>query len=161
MRLTKNFTLEELCHSATAQRLGLVNWCEPGSDECDNLLTLCTDVVQIVRDRYGPTIISSGYRILELNRRLGSSDNSKHITGQAADIIVPGVDHRDVFRWMKIKLPYHKLILEHCYSTDEQGWIHVSHISDAANATETYLAVSEDGKTVYRPYTYGKIGDEL
>lgn len=42
--------------------------------------------LQLLRDRYGKINISSAYRCLEKNRRIGSKDSSQHVLGTATDI---------------------------------------------------------------------------
>ena len=82
MRLSKNFTLEEMV--ATSHRklqdtptLGIVQ----------NLQKLCVLVLQPLRDILGaPVYINSGYRSKRLNARVGGVPNSRHLQGRAADI---------------------------------------------------------------------------
>lgn len=85
MKLSKNFTLEEMCYSSTANARGLQNY--PSQKAIDNLQKLCVEVLQPIRDKYGKAIfVNSGYRNPELNRVVGGSQSSQHITGCAADI---------------------------------------------------------------------------
>ena len=66
MRLSKNFTYEELTHSSVAERKGLRNRPKTKEDEkkvIENLKALCMEVLQPLRDYLGkPVVISSGYR---------------------------------------------------------------------------------------------------
>ena len=48
MKLSKNFTSEELVRSTTAQRLRINN--EPSSKELASLTVLATDILQPLRD---------------------------------------------------------------------------------------------------------------
>ena len=59
MRLSKNFTLTEFTKSQTALRLGIDN--TPRDEHLDAAKLLFETVVQPVRDRFGPTVINSGY----------------------------------------------------------------------------------------------------
>lgn len=43
------------------------------------------DVMQKLRDKYGNTIITSGFRCIKHNQKVDGSYNSKHLTGQACD----------------------------------------------------------------------------
>ena len=43
------------------------------------------DNLQKLRDKYGNTIITSGYRCPNWNRKVGGASNSAHLKGQAAD----------------------------------------------------------------------------
>ena len=48
--------------------------------------------LQKLRDKTDrPIIVTSGYRCKEHNRAVGGSENSLHLTGQAADITCPGM----------------------------------------------------------------------
>jgi uncharacterized protein YcbK (DUF882 family) len=85
MRLSKNFTLEEMSYSSTADAKGISNY--PDQKAQENLKKLCKDILQPIRDKFGKAIyINSGYRNPQLNRLLGGSQSSQHITGAAADI---------------------------------------------------------------------------
>lgn len=75
MQLSKNFTLEEMTKSATAQRLGINN--APKVDEVDNLKKLCEKILQPLREEYKkPIIVSSGFRSEKLNNAVGGSSTS-------------------------------------------------------------------------------------
>ena len=128
MRLSENFSLWELTKSQTAERKGISN--VPGEEEIKNLTALCKNVLQVVRSYYGvPIKPSSGYRCLALNNAIGSRPTSQHITGQAVDFEVPGVDNKVVARWIKDNLTYDQLILEY-YKEGQlnSGWVHVSYV---------------------------------
>jgi len=71
MKLSKNFTLQELTKSDTAVRLGIAN--EPNSDQIEKLQNLCETVLQPVRDKFGPVVVTSGFRSAELCVKIGSS----------------------------------------------------------------------------------------
>jgi zinc D-Ala-D-Ala carboxypeptidase len=61
MKLSKNFSLAELCKSQTATRMGMDN--NPSEDEQENLRLLCERVLQPIRDHFNHVVtISSGYR---------------------------------------------------------------------------------------------------
>ena len=135
MRLTKNFSLEEMVRSETAARLGINN--EPGTIPMENMKRLAEAILQPLRDAYGkPIIVSSGYRSPALNKAVGGVPNSQHQYGQAADIQAPrkcpkGEDgktwdykreNRRLFELIQeLRLPYQQLINENGYS-----WIQVS-----------------------------------
>lgn len=128
MKITKNFTLEELLRSATASRLGIPN--SPSTSVTHNLILLCNHILQPLRNAYGkPIIVNSGYRSPELNRAIGGAKNSQHMRGQAADIkgtpsatSTHAQENRRLFDLIqKLNLPFDQLIDEKNYS-----WIHVS-----------------------------------
>lgn len=87
--LTLHFTLAELTHSQTANRLGIDN--TPTSEIIDNL-TRTAQTLERVRVLLGsrPITISSGYRSPDLNRVVKGARASAHLFGLAADFICPG-----------------------------------------------------------------------
>ncbi len=71
-------------------------------------------------------VITSGCRSPMLNRHVGGAPNSQHITGEAADFYVPGIDNLTVAIWIRDNLVFDQLILEY-YQGGNSGWIHVSY----------------------------------
>jgi zinc D-Ala-D-Ala carboxypeptidase len=128
MRLSENFTLRELTKSQTAERKGIPN--EPSKEEIENLRALCKNVLQPVRDNYRvPITPSSGYRSPSLNTAIGSRCTSQHVTGQAVDFEVPGVNNKVLAHWIMDKLVFDQLILEYYKEGEpESGWVHVSYV---------------------------------
>lgn len=126
MKLSKNFSLEEMIKSSTATRLGIEN--VPGVEEIENLEALAVNILQKVRDHYGKSFSpNSGFRCLELNRALKSKDTSQHVKGEAADIEVPGVSNYDLACWIRDNLAFDKCILEFYTPGDpSSGWVHVT-----------------------------------
>ncbi len=153
MRLSDNFTLAELCKSATANRLGIDN--TPNVHEIDKLRRLAIQVLQPIRDEFGPVKVNSGYRCLELNRAIGSKDTSQHTKGEAADIEVVGLSNWELAFWIKENLVYDQLLLEFCWSHDDyisgndvidlnKGWCHISRVLGEDNRNEI-LQINSEG----------------
>jgi len=85
MKLSKNFSLEELTFSITANNHGINN--TPNAEAKACLRRLAVDVLQPIRDAWGqPIVVTSGYRCPRLNKAVGGVANSQHVYGQAADI---------------------------------------------------------------------------
>lgn len=62
----------------------------PLNDELENNLTRLQIAVSKLREAYGkPLLISSGYRPKKINKAVGGSKNSAHLTCQAVDIADP------------------------------------------------------------------------
>ena len=119
------FTLDELIHSDTADRLGIDN--TPTSDAISNLDALVTNVLDNLRGEWGrPIIVTSGYRCKELNAAVGGTHNSQHLKGQAADIVSDDFDEfrRFVRRWCKDN-EFDQCIFEH---SGGREWIHISYV---------------------------------
>ena len=149
MRLSKNFTLQEYTKSQTALRLGIDN--QPGYEHLDKATKLFENVVQKVRDKFGVTVINSGYRGAKLNEAIGGSSNSQHCKGEAVDIECPGTSNYEVAKFIEDTLDYDQLILEfYTPGIPDSGWVHVSYKSEG-NRKQSLTAMKENGKTVYKP----------
>ena len=148
MKLSENFTMAEFIKSDTANRLGIDN--TPEGEHLEAAKELFENVVQKVRDHFGPTVLNSGYRCPELNEAVRGSKTSQHCKGEAADIEVPGVANADVANWIVENLDFDQVILEF-YTPGEpsSGWVHVSYKADGTNRKSVLTASRVDGKTVY------------
>lgn len=147
-KLSENFTLREYLKSQTAERRGIDN--TPSQAHLDNAFTLFQRVVQPVRDHFGPTIVTSGYRSPALNAAIGGSPRSQHQMGQAVDIEVPGVPTAEVAQWIADNLTFDQLILEFYNPKDiNSGWVHVSYVLVGGNRGEVLTASRINGVTEY------------
>ena len=136
MKLTKNFSLQEMTKSQTALRKGIDN--TPTPDKIEPLTLLCEKVLQPVRDHFDrPVIITSGYRSPELCVAIGSKVTSQHTKGQAADFEVPGVSNMEVAQWIADNCEFDQLILE-CFTGGNTGWIHCSYVHEPRKELLTY-----------------------
>jgi hypothetical protein len=149
MNLSPNFTLKELTKSDYAIRNGIPN--EPNMDQIVKLKELCQKILQPVRNHFGPVTVTSGFRSPELCVKIGSSVNSQHANGEAADFEVPGVDNANVAYWIKDNLEdWDQMILEfYTLGEPNSGWVHCSY-SDKPRK-QFLRAFKEDGKTKYKP----------
>ena len=153
MKLSNNFSLKEMTASQTAERKGISN--NPSEDHMNNLKELCENVLQKVRDHYNKVVsVSSGYRSPELCVAIGSSTNSQHAKGQAADFEVYGLSNADLCKWIAENLEFDQLILEyHNIGEPNSGWIHCSYRSNGENRKQILRAYrNESGKTCYESY---------
>ena len=148
MKLTENFSLLELTKSQTAERKGIDN--TPSPAHRDNLKSLCTRILQPIRDHFGRVVsVSSGYRSEALCIAIGSKISSQHAKGQAADFEIYGLSNGELAEWIRENLDYDQLILE--FWTPESpnnGWIHCSYNSEG-NRKEYLRAYKNEGKTKY------------
>ena len=154
MKLTANFTLDELTKSQTAERKGINN--NPSPEQIENLKALAVNILQPVRAHFDkPLIISSGFRCAQLCIEIGSSVNSQHCADNeaaAADFEIWGTDNEVLATWIKSELEFDQLILEF-YKDNEptSGWIHCSYSTDH-NRHQSLRAMREDGKVIYKPW---------
>ena len=140
--------MAEFIKSDTANRLGIDN--TPQGEHLENAKELFENVVQKVRDHFGPTVLNSGYRCPELNEAVRGSKTSQHCHGEAADIEVPGVANGELAQWIVDNLDFDQVILEF-YTPGEpsSGWVHVTYKKDGSNRKKALTAAKVDGKTVY------------
>ena len=150
MKLSPNFSLAEMIKSDTALRLDMEN--EPDDDHIDNMIALCENVLQKVRDHYGKGVkVNSGFRHPDVNAKVGGSKTSDHCKGMAADIEIPGVANADLAEWIVENCEFRQVILEfYTPGVPDSGWVHVSYNPDD-NKKQVLTAMKENGKTVYKP----------
>ena len=144
MKLSKHFSLSELTKSDTAIRKGIDN--TPNDQEVENLILLCNEILEPVREHYGiPFAPNSGFRCLDLNRAIGSSDKSQHVSGNAVDFEIPGLDNKEVALWVMANCDFDQLILEF-YKEGEpsSGWVHCSYDVDKEHRKSARIF---DGRT--------------
>ena len=150
MKLSTNFSLNELTKSQTAERKGIDN--TPSAEHQENLRSLCTHVVPPIRDHFSRVVsVSSGYRSPELCTAIGSKITSQHAKGEAADFEIFGVSNKELADYINETLDYDQLILEYWKESDpNSGWVHCSY-SENNNRKQYLKAVKVDGRTKYEP----------
>lgn len=85
-RISKNFRFSEFTKSDVASRYHITNAITSWAIR-DNIIALVENVLQPLRDAWEkPLFINSGYRCLELNKKVGGVPTSQHVLGQAADV---------------------------------------------------------------------------
>ena len=150
MKLSDNFSLNELTKSQTAERKGIDN--TPSPTHQDNLKSLCEMILQPVRDHFSRVVsVSSGYRSPELCAAIGSKSTSQHARGEAADFEIFGVSNKELADWINENLTYDQLILEYWKESDpNSGWVHCSY-TNGSNRKQYLRAYKENGSTKYEP----------
>jgi len=143
-----NFRYREFTKSSIAKRFGIKNI--PNDSNWYNIELLVQNVLQPIRNEFGPIRITSGFRSVELCRKIGSSPNSNHTRGQAADIepYDSSVQLVDIMKFVYDNLEYRELIAE--YFPD--GWIHVAY---RAGDNNKQLKLKD------RDHNYSRVGMEF
>lgn len=155
MKLTKNFSLEELIRSNTAERKGIDN--SPTAEHIHNLVALCENILQPLRDRVKHSIrITSGYRSERLNTAIGGASrdgkpSSEHCYGKAADIklVIDGENRSEILYLaiLEMGIPFRQMIWE--FGTeDTPSWVHIS-FNKEDNKRQTLRAYKEGTRTKY------------
>ena len=130
MKLSKNFSLEEMCRSNTASVRGLPN--VPNAEQVKNLQQLCENVLQPLRNHLGkPVVINSGFRSQAVNMAVGGAKNSQHTKGEAADIKCKDYPYaKEIYTWIMDNLKFDQVILER---KGKAVWVHVSFRTNGKN----------------------------
>ena len=158
MRLSKNFTLQELIKSNTALRLNMDN--TPTKEGIIKLRLLAANLLQPIRNDLGSIRITSGYRSPALSQAIGSSANSQHCRYEAVDcqFVKRGkMDNLKIYQTIvDLDLDFDQAILEFGDSTEYNdpmcpAWVHLSwKVID--NRKEVLIAYKDiNNKTKYRP----------
>lgn len=145
-QLTPNFTLAEFLASDTATRKGLQNI--PDAKALIAIRTCAAPGMQRVRDCLGvPISITSGYRSPLVNRAVGSSSTSQHLSGNAVDFKAPAFGTPlEIAR----KLVANKLRIGFDQLIQEGGWVHISWVPTGARG-QVLTAHFSGGAVRYTP----------
>lgn len=126
IQLTKNFKLDEFERSVTANKLGIDNKIKNSEPEIiSNILYLCRNVLQPIRDAYGkPITITSGYRCSKLNEIIGGAKNSQHLKGEAVDIKCDSM--YTLWTMIMEMIKSGKIEVDQVIDEKNLSWIHIS-----------------------------------
>jgi zinc D-Ala-D-Ala carboxypeptidase len=148
MKLSKNVTLAEFCHSNTAVAKGIDNTIKDPV-HLENAKRWAENVFQPIREHLGkPIKINSGYRSKALNKAIpGSSSTSQHCFAEAGDL---NLQDRDLFEWIIDNVTFDQMIFEGG-TEDKAEWFHISY-REGRNRKEVLRMVKTAGKPKYLPY---------
>lgn len=143
MKLSENFTLEELSKTST----GLEN--TPNKKQTDSLRQLAINVLQPARDALGPIKVTSAYRSPAVNAKVGGAASSQHTKGEAADLMMAG-GQKKLLEWLIANVEFDQIISEFPDANGNPQWVHVSY-KEGANRNQKLKAIKSNGKTKYVP----------
>jgi zinc D-Ala-D-Ala carboxypeptidase len=155
MNLSRNLTLLEMTRSDMAKRKGVSN--QPTPEHIENMVILANKIFQPIREHFQvPIYISSGYRSAALNKKIGGSKSSQHLTGEAIDIDMDGhssgITNKEIFNFIKDNLSFDQLIAEFKEGND-LGWVHVSYKHIGNQRKQILIATKGTFGTKYSLYT--------
>lgn len=137
MKLSKNFTLEEMLYSSTAEARHIKNIMFDTTTCVANLTGLCQKVLQPIREHFGPVVVSSGYSCAALNKIIGRKNTSQHAKGEAADLQLKNGSNYDLAKWIRDNLEFDQLIYESRLRNGKPyDWVHVSYKLDGTNRNQ-------------------------
>ena len=131
-------------------RLGIEN--TPGAEQLEKMEIVAKEVFEPLREWVGgPIKVNSFFRGEKLNKAVGGSTKSQHMSGQAMDID-DGFGHRsnaDMYGFIKENLNFDQMIWE--FGDDENpDWVHISFVSKEENRNRCLKAYKEKGRTKYK-----------
>lgn len=145
----KYFTIEECCVSGSYPKLTEVP--KDGTPIYWNILYTIERLDRIREEWGSPIIVTSGYRPPALNKAVGGSRTSSHLTGMAADIHPKNGNIMDLAALIaNMYMDFDQLILEK--TTVKNGeitncqWLHVGY----SRTNNRRQVMAWDGKT-YKP----------
>jgi hypothetical protein len=140
-KLSKYFDLDEMCATSHGPN-------KPSTAQIAALTTLCVNLLDPIRDQFGPVIVNSGFRSPAVNKAVGGSSTSDHLKGMAADIVLPSQDLIQIGGWICDNMDFKQLIFE-AFDGRQCRWLHVS-FDPADNRKEVLTMVKINGKTTYK-----------
>ncbi len=149
MKLTDNFSLEEMSFSTMAVRKGIDN--VPGKAEALNLEALCFYVLEPIREEMNCAIrVYSGYRSVQVNKLVGGALMSQHLHGEAADTVAVGMSIEDYYQRIKRMVEQKRLIVDQVIQ-EFNSWVHISFTTARSNRNQFLRAVKDvNGHTIYK-----------
>lgn len=146
MTLTQHFSFEELTRTGQTS-LQDANRTEalPYVDR----LRAVAEMLELVRLRFGPVRVNSGFRGPAVNAAVGGSATSQHAKGEAADIVCASCTVEELHRWivMESGLRYGQCILE---KPPGKAWVHLSLGAPWRAAKDCGQSLYFDGKSYTR-----------
>lgn len=134
----KNFTFAEMISTKSSLKNVPKTWVE-----ISNTFTMA-QYLQVLRDLFGkPILVTSGFRTPDVNKAVGGSKNSAHLTGLAADITaVKKADNKKLLNILKKADIGTQLADQIIYYVNEKGSIHWIHIGLRKNPRHQIICKS-------------------
>lgn len=148
MNLSPHFTFDELT------RTGKTDLQAKNREEAKahmKELTELAEMLEVIRAKFGPVRVTSGFRGPSVNARVGGSKSSQHLVGQAADIGC-GVSDEELHKWIVTEsgIKFGQCILE---KPPGKSWVHISLGAPWRDPKRCGESLIFDGKS-YTPKKY-------
>ena len=146
-KLSPNFTWGEMTRTG---RAGMQDLNREEAEAYKPALRATAQMLQKVRDHFGPLKVNSCFRGPSVNQAVGGSKGSQHLIGEAVDFVPasPDVSFDAVIRWIALEsgIPFGQLIDE---KPGASHWIHLS-LGEPFRKKNNRQVLTFDGKE-YKP----------
>jgi GH24 family phage-related lysozyme (muramidase) len=146
-RLSENFTLKDVLRGSKPELPNGTCYGVSANQIVCNLKQLTVNVLEPIKKRFPNMVITNTWRSERRNGEVGGSKTSKHMTGQAVDIVLSGFSKKQLFdacvEMAKLLKSYDKILLE--YSGNSM-WIHIQYLQTGNQ--------NICGTIVVKPYKY-------
>jgi len=146
-RISKHISYKEATGSDYAKQYGLIN--KPKAEHIKNMELVAEKLFEPLREWVdAPIKVNSMFRSYAVNKGIGGSVSSSHMTGNAIDITsMGGKTNLEMFHYIKDNLDFDQLIWE--YGT-EPRWLHVSYISKKDNRNQVLVIKRKGYYYIYK-----------
>ena len=148
--ISRHVSHKEGVRSNTAARKGIEN--TPSKEQLTKMKLVSEKVFEPLREWVGgPIKINSFFRCYKLNKAIGGSKTSQHMSGQAMDIddTFGCKTNAEMFNYIKDNLDFDQMIWEFG-DDDNPDWVHISYVSPDENRGRCLKAYRVSGKTRYK-----------
>ena len=148
--ISRHVSHKEGVRSNTAARKGIEN--TPSEEQLTKMKLVSKKVFEPLREWVGgPIKINSFFRCYKLNKAIGGSKTSQHMSGQAMDIddTFGHKTNAEMFNYIKDNLDFDQMIWEFG-DDDNPDWVHISYVSPDENRGRRLKAYRVSGKTRYK-----------
>ena len=129
-RPSNHFSWAELTTTST----GLDN--TPDIQARIRLILLARQILEPLREEFGPIFVSSAYRSPAVNDAVGGAANSYHLKGSGFDGYANTATHEEMAEWLfaQTHLPLAEVVIE-----DHTGHLHISRDAGGAPGAREFL----------------------
>ena len=146
----KYLTYNEAVKSAEAIRRGLKNI--PTAQQYANMVRAYNDFYVPICNQFGKLPVTSFFRSAEVNKAVGGSKTSAHMSGLAIDIDCDGlrsVSNKDLYQWVRKNLKFDQVITEFPDKNGNPSWIHIAHRANGPDRQQGMRAEKRGDGVIY------------